>query len=130
MQQGSIALRFNDGIRNDRSSGPLLIVAFPESATSRHNFSPSASPLGLLLMVLPLLAPKRKSLARRNKTGTGMLPSNNPAGDFDYPGYEPPACVLAGGPLILFRGSFVRRCRAPLSAGKHTAPGLCSARGP
>ena len=30
MHQGSIALRFNDGIRNDQSSEPLSVVASPK----------------------------------------------------------------------------------------------------
>ena len=51
-----------------------------------------------------LLAPKRKSLARRNKTRTGRSGSNGLAGDFDCPAIRLPIMVPT------------------LAAGMHTAP--------
>jgi hypothetical protein len=41
MHQGSIALRFNDGIRNDQSSEPLINVASVERGSSTSQLAPA-----------------------------------------------------------------------------------------
>ena len=80
MHQGSIALRFNDGIRNDQSSEPLSVVASPKRELKKqarsmvgNKYRRWAQEDDLLLLELHAVGRSAISISAALKRSTGAV---------------------------------------------------------